>query len=418
MISKFDSEAEFGDFLSQHFSPSKEIDRPEKLLGREKALSAVRRAFCSPGRQVFIYGDRGVGKTSLATTAAYLENSSEHLPIIVSCSDENSFARCMISVFKQANAERLGASDIIETKSRRLAIPNSGTFDEATESITYEEPVINDANDAVLAIKRLAKERRGRTVIVLDEMEKVRCEKEKSRFADFLKAISTIDEDVKLIYVGIGQTVDDLIGHHPSAGRYFEPVELERLNHNNLWTIISGAADDIGVEVQNTQLQRVGIISDGFPHYVHLIGECLFWELFDSEREVKGVSDDVFSNAIRRSVRKSEPTMSQAYRLATEKTKNTKDYEHALWALADTSESRRQMTDIFERSYLPMMRTLREDGLAKDTLNQRFLRLRDEKHGRVIVGHGAGWFSFRENVFRGYVRLRAFDSGVELRNQE
>ena len=53
-------------------------------------------------------------------------------------------------------------------------------------------------------------------------------------------------------------------------------------------------------------------------------------------------------------------------------------------------------------------------GRPKDTFNQRLLSLRLEGHGRIIVGHGAGWYSFRENLMRGYVRLQAENQQIEL----
>lgn len=56
--------------LSENLTPSDSIKTPERLFGREKTLQTIDRAFASPGRQIFIFGDRGVGKTSLALTAA------------------------------------------------------------------------------------------------------------------------------------------------------------------------------------------------------------------------------------------------------------------------------------------------------------------------------------------------------------
>lgn len=38
---------------------------------------------------------------------------------------------------------------------------------------------------------------------------------------------------------------------------------------------------------------------------------------------------------------------------------------------------------------------------------------RDKLHQRYLC-HAAGWFSFRENIMRGYVRLRAEAEGINL----
>jgi len=58
------------------------------------------------------------------------------------------------------------------------------------------------------------------------------------------------------------------------------PIELERLSHDARWEIIE-AARDLDVSVDREYLIRIGQISDGFPYYVHLISEKMFWEVFD-----------------------------------------------------------------------------------------------------------------------------------------
>jgi uncharacterized protein len=63
--------------LKQTLSPTTPIRSAEFLRGRDKKLEDIRRAVIQPGRHIFIYGDRGVGKTSLAQTAAFEHQSAE-----------------------------------------------------------------------------------------------------------------------------------------------------------------------------------------------------------------------------------------------------------------------------------------------------------------------------------------------------
>ncbi len=71
--------------LAAHLTPSLHITTPERLFGREKKLTEIERAFNSPGRHIFIHGDRGVGKTSLALTAANLRQAGSEEPIYILC---------------------------------------------------------------------------------------------------------------------------------------------------------------------------------------------------------------------------------------------------------------------------------------------------------------------------------------------
>src|SRR6267143_964672 len=83
---------------SENLTPSDSIKTPERLFGREKTLTTIDRAFSSPGRQIFIYGDRGVGKTSLALTSAFLHTGIENLPIYVMCGRTNNFSQTIQAI--------------------------------------------------------------------------------------------------------------------------------------------------------------------------------------------------------------------------------------------------------------------------------------------------------------------------------
>jgi len=65
----FQSEPEFAGILKQYIRPAQPIDTPELLQGRDGILREIGRTLHSPGMHVFIYGERGVGKTAIALTA-------------------------------------------------------------------------------------------------------------------------------------------------------------------------------------------------------------------------------------------------------------------------------------------------------------------------------------------------------------
>jgi hypothetical protein len=52
--------------------------------------------------------------------------------------------------------------------------------------------------------------------------------------------------------------------------------------------------------------------------------------------------------------------------------------------------------------------------MDREKLNARLLTLRSDAHGNIVRGFGSGYFAFRENVLRGYVRLKAETEGIEL----
>jgi len=114
-------------------------------------------------------------------------------------------------------------------------------------------------------------------------------------------------------------------------------------------------------------------------------------------------------------LQRTEAALKAQYEKATQKYRNTQEFEEALWALADSTADRRQIAEVYDSSYKWIVGKRPErDLLPREKLNQRYLSLRKETHGRIVVGHGAGWFSFREAIMRGYVRLKAEDNGIDL----
>lgn len=79
------SRSAFEEVMAAYVRPSNAIDSFEHLVGRGKQLERIEEAVASPGKHVFIYGDRGAGKTSLAQTIAYAHNPSASTPVLVAC---------------------------------------------------------------------------------------------------------------------------------------------------------------------------------------------------------------------------------------------------------------------------------------------------------------------------------------------
>ena len=83
----------FEQVLKERLSATKPIRSAEFLRGRERKLEDVARALVTEGGAIFVYGDRGVGKTSLAQTAAFEHQSADQRPILLACDTASGFYR-------------------------------------------------------------------------------------------------------------------------------------------------------------------------------------------------------------------------------------------------------------------------------------------------------------------------------------
>jgi uncharacterized protein len=173
----------------------------------------------------------------------------------------------------------------------------------------------------------------------------------------------------------------------------------------------------LGFFVDREFLIRIAQISDGFPYYVHLVAESLLWEIFDHRHDSTAASSEDFHKAVTRAIERAESPLRESYNSATQKTKNSVDYEECLWAVAEGAHFERQILEIYPKSYLKIMEARKEKErkpLSIDKFRQRLYRLCEASHGSILVRKRNSWYSFNENVIRGYVRLVAQRAGVEL----
>ena len=61
------------------------------LYGRNSELQRIDEALQADGWHLFIYGDRGVGKSSLAASAEAQFQSSDNIPITIPCGPDTTF---------------------------------------------------------------------------------------------------------------------------------------------------------------------------------------------------------------------------------------------------------------------------------------------------------------------------------------
>lgn len=408
------------EILNRELSASQPIKSPEHLFGREQDLERIRTALAMRGRQIFIYGDRGVGKTSLAQTAAYRYQSADATPILTSCHAESTFESVMQDILLKLRGrtpyqtKKLASEK--ETKSASLAkiglsfqgsIENSAQIEES-----YAQPV-RDANAAALLLTHESKNHSTSPIAVIDEFDRMESVKERGKFADFLKQLGDQEVPIKFIFCGIADTFDDLLDAHGSAHRYFDGIKVERLNVSSRWEIIDKSASALGLTVDNNVRHRIAAISDGFPYYIHLLCEKLYTGIFFAEDTIDIATPQHLHNAVTETILSIEHTIRRPYDLVTQR-QDGEVLERVLWALADHSELTRTQTSIYA-SHAKVLDMLGQPSVSEKDFTKLLAKLRDKSYDVVRLHKGRrGLNEFKQNIFRGYVRLRAEAKGVQL----
>jgi len=404
------SKEEFTAMLPHHLSPSSPIQSIELLMGRQKQMDAIEEALASPGRSIFIYGDRGVGKTSLAQTAAVQHQTSDRNPVIISCDASTTFFRIIQSIAQAIVANPMGGSDAL-TRKVKVGVPSVMSYEGERKRDDGQISDVTDINSAVLLLKHLTGGYKSKTLVVVDEFDLMKKEEDKVNVANMLKQIGDQRINIQFIFCGIGKSLNELLGAHGSAHRYIQEVKLDRLIYGPRLEIIEASLKAFDINIDVRMKTRIAAISDGFPHYIHLVCEKVCWELFRDPKPCADVSPDHYKKAIRSAIEASQEHLKLAYQKAT--MKEADDYEEALWAAANHSDLYLRNDEIY-CSYQAIMKDRGKEPVDRTKFSAKLNTLKSPSCGRILTSTKRNWTEFQENVVRGYVRLRAEVEGVEL----
>jgi Cdc6-like AAA superfamily ATPase len=163
---------EFKEILQRNLTPAEAISNPAHLRGRSTKLVQISRAFNSSGMHVFIYGDRGVGKTSLAQSAAVLHQSADAHPITVACDQEAGFFKLVQDIV----AKCVPQLQIVESrkKTEGFSLKLLGISYDIGKSIENKAvPLPASINDAVNFLAFVRQFHSREPVVIIDEFDQL-----------------------------------------------------------------------------------------------------------------------------------------------------------------------------------------------------------------------------------------------------
>jgi len=406
--------------ISARLSPERPIRSSEFLRGRSGDLEKIERELRYFHAVPFIYGHRGVGKTSLARTAAQMVTKPDREHIYIACPPGSR----MLHIFREIAEElmklifRLRDVQMI-LKQVDVELSMSPSIKTSFERRTPKLDSFDNISTAIRVLRELDSLLPGAesTVIVLDELEELE-DRDRSDLAYLIKQVGDQEFKVKFILVGIAQNVHELIGAHESVPRYTKEVALQPLMPQDLMDIVSSAAKEIGIEVPNHILYRIAIIGNGFPHFAHLMGKALLVAAVLSGQE--SITDAVYKKGVSDAIADSYEELRAAYEAATQRRDDY--YKHLLWSLAHSDvvdvrigEWLRLYDELASKYHWPVV--------PVERLRTAIGNFKSESYGEIIVNTPARYGSaemryrykrFNKMLMRGQVRLAAENEGVAL----
>ncbi|MCG2738874.1 MAG: ATP-binding protein [Syntrophaceae bacterium] len=382
------------------YTPHQPIHSIKLFFGREALVKRLIEQINTPGQHALLYGDRGVGKSSLANVTAHLllKNLIKGKLYTKRCDSQDSFETILAEPLKEVGIDLRVAS---ETKSHKeggsagVQIPVI-----ATGSITsYNENTFRlrspghrlSPSYAAEALKDLE------GLIVIDESDAIRTAGDKRRLSEFIKLLSDGDCKLKVLMVGIAQTAEDLMEAHQSVQRCLKETKLERMSDNELRLIIEGGANKLKLLFQPDVVDAIIRMSWGYPHFTHLLAlKCAEDAIAEGRQAITHANLQV---AVRRAVEDAEETLRRTYADAT-RSSGTDMYRQILCGAASIEKE-----EFTAKELRNAVSKITQRKVQQTELNNYFQRLVSEKGATILKRITKGVYRFNDPRIPSFIRI-------------
>jgi Cdc6-like AAA superfamily ATPase len=230
--------------ISHNFSPFQPIDDRELFVGRIDLLRRMIDTVFQSGRHAILYGERGVGKSSLA----------------------NALRDTIPRVSQHTLVEKLQCNSRQNFRSIWKAVFDKYMIDGQTSDIYLSESP--DPYEIYQVIQHI----RGNTkrfVVILDEFDEVADIGSKIAISETIKTLSDNDGNSTIILVGVARSIREIFEGHESLPRSMQQVPMPVMSEDELHSILNSRLNLLGMTMEDAVRRGVVTMSQGFPNYTH-----------------------------------------------------------------------------------------------------------------------------------------------------
>lgn len=367
------------------FSPHAPVDEEELFAGRSDLLIRMIDIIYQKGLHAILFGERGVGKTSLTYILKNKIFSGAFSLKMVrrQCTSKHHFDMIWRHVFDEFQ---------IDGESADRFVPDNA-----------------NAYDIVKLFESFPSD--WRPVIILDEFDRVTDPETYVKMADTIKYLADTASPVTLIIVGVASSVAELFGGHGSIHRNLQQIRMPRMSETELEKIITDRAKLAGITIGETIRDEIVKYSQGLPGYTHLLTQSTFRSAI--QRRSLEVDFADLGVAMHRCVSECDESVREGYAKAVRSTQTSNLYKEALLAaaLAKTDEK-----GYFRATAMnePLSQILGRDVQVFNFSSNLKQFVKDERGPALIrVGKSGNYeYRFDDALLRPYVIIRGKADGL------
>ena len=258
--------------LRDALGASQPVISRERFAGRHDALVQLITSIEQHRVHVVVYGERGIGKTSLVHVFADTAREARYLVIYGSCGTEARFS-AMFRAFA-SRIPMLYHRDVLPT-----AVDNeaSANFDELLPDGDFGPREVSDLFADVVGT---------RVILILDEYDRVLDPGFRRDVAELIKNLSDRAARVQLVLTGVAQNLDELVGYAPSIRRNIVGLPLRPLSGTEVRAVLALGETAAGIKFSEPAADMITAMAGGSPYLVRLLGHRAGMAAIDARRGI------------------------------------------------------------------------------------------------------------------------------------
>ncbi|MBI4979890.1 MAG: AAA family ATPase [Spirochaetes bacterium] len=383
------------------FTPHQPINSKEFFFGRTEQVSKVIQSLNTPGLHFLLYGERGVGKSSLG-------NITVELVINTLYKDCTFVKRCDRQTTIEELFEKPLASigvNVFEVSSitKELSGINAGLdfkvvkingSDGNEKQITYKP---NSITPSYISEKLASK----KGVLFIDEFDSLSKET-KEKVGELVKLLSDEKSPFKLLIVGVGNSIAELMSGNASISRHVKQIKLSRMTNDEIKQLVVSGSSKIGLTYNDDVINKILDVSSGYPHFAHLLA------LKSGEKAIKNnlnvVEYKLLIESINDSIQDTEEFLQHTWN-STMQTLQSEIYLQILMVCAAL-----QANEIKAKVLREKLLSMFNLQITQNELNQYLIRLVADDESKLLHRITKGIYRFSDPRMSSFVKLKTIEN--------
>ena len=257
--------------FSAVFTPAQPVIRRERFAGRTDALARLIGGIEDQRLHAILYGDRGIGKTSLLHILADTAREAGYVVLYESCDAGTGFDEMFRSVLAQIPQLYHGGTAPVDE-----AVAAGGSLLELAPAGELSPRLVTDLLAAVAG---------ARVILMLDEFDRVTSADFRRGIAELIKNLSDRCARVQLVVAGVAANFTELVAHIPSIRRNVLNLELPRMTDAEIEEIIAIGAEESGLGFSASARLQIRAIAHGYPYIATLLAHHAGLQAIDARAD-------------------------------------------------------------------------------------------------------------------------------------